>query len=95
MRALSETLGKTLPYDTPMQLHARIFEEWPHLGQLDEIAAAPALKAGKVGKLNKAAFKNPVRNFYMTNAICRASDTMRACAERLRSPEQPMLEAAE
>lgn len=94
VRALSEVLGKTLPYDTQAQLRSRIFTEWAHLEKIDLITPAKWGKFGKVGKPTKAAFVNPVRNFYMTNAICRASDTMKACSNSFLNQTE-ILEAAE
>ena len=38
-RALSETLGRKLPYDSLAQLRQAIFKAVPHLAGIDEIAA--------------------------------------------------------
>ncbi len=80
LRALSDVLGKKLPYDTPGQLRAALYEAHPHFARCDGVEAAsaeaiPALaKAG--GKLDKAAFVGAVGDFYMTNPIARASAVM-------------------
>ncbi|MCB1532418.1 MAG: NADH-quinone oxidoreductase subunit G [Alphaproteobacteria bacterium] len=95
IRALSAVLNKTLPYDTQAQLRSRIYEEWTHLENIDVVAQAQWKKFGKKGKTLKADFVNPVRNFYLTNAICRASDTMKACSESFVRQTQDVLEAAE
>ncbi len=95
LRALSEALGKTLPYDTPVQLRTRIVEEWPHLGEFDLIQPAKSVAVKGAGKVLKAAFKNPVKSFYLTNAICRASDTMSKCTDAFKGVDEKMLEAAE
>lgn len=82
LRALSAHVGQPLPYNTWGQLHERIIKEWNHLGDYDVITPA---KWGAFGnakrKVKKAAFENAVsRNtFYLTNAIARASDTMKKC----------------
>ncbi|HRC27253.1 MAG TPA: hypothetical protein PKX87_07475, partial [Alphaproteobacteria bacterium] len=52
----------------------------PHLGRLDEQGPSPWAAFGRKGPVADAAFAGPVRNFYMTNAICRASDTMAECS---------------
>ncbi|MEM7650989.1 MAG: molybdopterin-dependent oxidoreductase, partial [Pseudomonadota bacterium] len=94
LRGLSEVLGQKLPYDTQIQLRNRIFDEFKHFAVADEIAPAKWGKFGKKGKVAKDDFVNPILNYYMTNAICRASDTMRACTLELLETED-QLEAAE
>ena len=93
LRALSEHLGKKLPYDNLLQLRNRIAEEWPHLVDFDVIKPAKGGAFGKKGKVSKDLFIYPVKNFYLTNSICRASDTMRACSQDFQKAEY--LEAAE
>ncbi len=98
LRALSAELSgvfdATLPYDTAVQLRARIAEEFPHLGQIDTIMPAPWKVFGAKGPVDmKAVLCNPLSSYYLTNAICRASQTMRDCAESFETPK--LLEAAE
>ncbi len=93
LRALSERLGAKLSYDTFAQLRERIYGEWPHLGEFDVVHPTEWKSFGKKGKVSGVPFVSSVKNFYMTNAICRASDTMRACVEEFK--QQEYLEAAE
>jgi NADH-quinone oxidoreductase subunit G len=54
----------------------------PALGQeglADYGWSAPALPAGAKGKI----VDYPIKDFYLTNAICRASETMRRCSDEL------------
>jgi NADH-quinone oxidoreductase subunit G len=80
LRALSEVLDHRLPYDSLGQLRATLYEAYPHLARLDEIepadgaGIAAAAKTG--GKLNKQAFRSAITDFYLTNAIARASAVM-------------------
>ena len=60
----------------------------PHFADLDETPRAPWGKFGKAGKVNKAPFQNPIDDFYMTDAICRASETMAKCSAELIGPAQ-------
>jgi NADH-quinone oxidoreductase subunit G len=96
IRALSEALGKKLPYDSLAQLRQAMFRIVPHLMRIDQIEAGDAagLKrlASRVGALDKSAFKSPVADFYLTNPIARASAVMAECS-RLASGQ--MLNAAE
>src|SRR5262249_20357292 len=96
IRALSEVLGKKLPYDSLAQLRQAIFKAVPHLMRIDQIEPGKAddvkALAGKGGNLDKAAFKAAIEDFYMTNPIARASVVMAECS-RLASAR--MLPAAE
>jgi NADH-quinone oxidoreductase subunit G len=95
IRALSDVLGKKLPYDSQAALRAAIFKVAPHLARLDQIEAgniADLKTLGrKGGSLEKAPFKT-LEDFYLTNPIARASAVMAECS-RLASGQ--MLTAAE
>jgi NADH-quinone oxidoreductase subunit G len=96
MRALSDVLGKKLPYDSLAALRQAIFKAVPHLMRIDQIEAGNAadLKtlAGRSGAVEKGPFKASVVDFYLTNPIARASAVMAECS-RLASGH--MLTAAE
>jgi NADH-quinone oxidoreductase subunit G len=96
IRALSDVLGKRLPYDSLSALRQAIFKATPHLMRIDSIetghADAIETLAGKGGSVEKAPFKSPVEDFYLTNPIARASAVMAECS-RLASGQ--MLTAAE
>jgi NADH-quinone oxidoreductase subunit G len=96
IRALSDVLGKKLPYDSLAALRQVVFKAVPHLIRLDQIEAGNAadLKslAGKGGNIEKMPFKSSVEDFYLTNPIARASAVMAECS-RLASSQ--MLTAAE
>jgi len=95
-RALSETLGRKLPYDSLAQLRQAIFKAVPHLAGIDEIApgevASVKALAAIGGSLEKTPFRSPVEDFYLTNPIARASAVMAECS-RLASTQ--LLTAAE
>ncbi|MGN6144097.1 MAG: NADH-quinone oxidoreductase subunit NuoG [Mesorhizobium sp.] len=84
IRALSDVLGKKLPFDSLAQLRAKLYGEVPHLARIDRIEAGSAddvAKAAKLGgRLGKGAFVSPVRDFYLTNPIARASAVMAECS---------------
>jgi NADH-quinone oxidoreductase subunit G len=96
IRALSDTLGRKLPYDSLATLRAAIFKAVPHLMRVDQIEAGAAddikTLASKDGTVEKAPFKAAVEDFYLTNPIARASAVMAECS-RLASGQ--MLTAAE
>ncbi|MCA0401125.1 MAG: NADH-quinone oxidoreductase subunit NuoG [Proteobacteria bacterium] len=84
LRALSEALGKKLPYDNLGQLRAALYAEFPHFAALDTIAAGKAADiealAKLKGKTEKAPFANAVSAFHLTNPVARASKVMAECA---------------
>ena len=95
LRALSEVMGKTLPYDTLDQLRERLMGEHPTFGRIDYVPEPASFDVGALGKkgdLGDAAFNAPVEDPYMTNPILRASDVM---AELSAERVQPRLMAAE
>jgi NADH-quinone oxidoreductase subunit G len=80
IRALSSEVGQTLPYDTLAALRAAMYQAAPQLARLETVE--PAGREGvealakKASPLTKAAFAAPIRDFYLTNPIARASAVM-------------------
>ncbi len=83
VRALSDALGHTLPYDSADQLHARIAEANPVFATLGVLQPATWADFGKAGAVTAAPFVSPIDNYYMADPISRASETMLKCAETL------------
>ncbi|MCA0425225.1 MAG: molybdopterin-dependent oxidoreductase, partial [Proteobacteria bacterium] len=84
LRALSAVLGQTLPFDTLAGLRRKLYEAHPHFAAVDAITGGDATHvqalAGLGGKAGKAGFVSPVRDFYLTNPIARASGVMAECS---------------
>jgi NADH-quinone oxidoreductase subunit G len=81
LRAVSQLAGKTLPFDSFGQLRQQMVAEYPQLGAdglIDLPWAPPKLNAKAEGPINY-----PIKDFFLTNAICRNSPTMRVCSEEL------------
>ena len=81
LRALSDVLGKTLPYNNILELRAHMAKTTPALAEIDTLAPSSWRDYGTAGEMDNAPFESPIRNFYMTDPICRASETMAACTE--------------
>ena len=79
LRALSERLGKTLPYDTLHQVRARLVAVNKVFAAIDQQAPGAWGTFGKPGATTDAPLKSAVPNFYMTCPISRASKTMSDC----------------
>jgi NADH-quinone oxidoreductase subunit G len=92
-RAVSELLGAPLPFDTFGQLRAAMVADHPQLGTegLLKLKWAPPKLDAKVS--GPVAY--PIEDFYLTNAITRASPTMHTCSEEILHGKAETLEAAE
>ena len=94
LRALSDVLGARLPFDDFAGLRAAMIGEVPALG-VEGLThygwSVPSLPASPVGEI--AGY--PIKDFYLTNAICRASPTMQQCSREIVHGDVQMLEAAE
>jgi len=81
LRAVSELAGKTLPFDSFAQLRQQMVAEYPELGRdglIDLPWAPPKLDSKAEGPI-----RYPIADFFLTNAICRNSPTMRTCSDEL------------
>ena len=81
LRALSDALGHKLPFDSLAALRAALYRAFPRFAEIGE-APAPATFDAAVpgGTTDKAAFVPAVQDFYLTNAIARASAVMAECS---------------
>ncbi|MFV3127996.1 NADH-quinone oxidoreductase subunit NuoG [Niveispirillum sp. KHB5.9] len=86
LRALSAELGQALPYDTLAQLRQRLAALNPVFSTLDRLVPAAWGAFGGDGAVADAHFTSPVENFYMTDPISRASQTMAECTEAFLKP---------
>ncbi|MEM1103750.1 MAG: NADH-quinone oxidoreductase subunit NuoG [Pseudomonadota bacterium] len=86
LRALSGVMGAALPYDDLTALRGAMMEDAPALASFN---TAPAQAdsfdpdaIGAAGDLAGAPFEATIADFYLTNPIARASDTMAECSAR-------------
>ncbi|WP_075655570.1 NADH-quinone oxidoreductase subunit NuoG [Pseudochrobactrum sp. B5] len=84
LRALSDVLGAKLPFDSLAQLRAALYADYPHMAQIDAVAAGQvadiAALGAKAAPVKGVAFVSPVTDFYLTNPIARASAVMAECS---------------
>ncbi|MCA1366259.1 NADH-quinone oxidoreductase subunit G [Bradyrhizobium sp. BRP14] len=89
IRALSDVLGKKLPFDSLGELRAKLYAAYPHFADVDAITAAGsdeiAALAQKAGEMAKSVFASPIKDFYLTNPIARASAVMAECSALARN----------
>lgn len=81
LRALSGLLDQTLPYDNLGELRGNLITAFPHFARVDQVTPADWGDFGQAGELSDAAFALTIENFYMTDPISRASETMAQCTE--------------
>jgi len=97
-RALSDHLGKTLPYDNLAELREKMFEDCPVVAGIDNAPGASTAadfdvkSVGQAGKVAGSDLTSPISNFYFTNPIARASQTMAECSALNSDPAKAAAE---
>ncbi len=95
-RALSDVMGKTLPYDSADALRAALREEnavFAGLGYAPGESGAEALKSteAQTGSVDGSRpFGAVIGDYYLTNPIARASKTMAECSMQKQGLETPV-----
>jgi NADH-quinone oxidoreductase subunit G len=79
--------ARQLPYDDIDALRLKIIEDAPHFGVRDEAPQSPGADPaiwnaiGSSGTVDpKLPLESPIADFYFTNPIARASETMAECS---------------
>jgi NADH-quinone oxidoreductase subunit G len=99
LRALSDVLGVKLPYDDRAQLRAAMLKDAPHFAKIGvapvhaDTAADTWNNVGSAGVLDTAPVTGTFGDYYLTNPIARASETMAICSREFSAG--PNLMAAE
>jgi NADH-quinone oxidoreductase subunit G len=94
LRALADAIGVSVGFDSFAQLQGAMIAEVPALGEeaLADYGALP--KADSKAKAEGVISAYPVKDFYLTNPIARASAVMQQCSAELLHGDE-MKEAAE
>jgi NADH-quinone oxidoreductase subunit G len=81
LRALADALGVAVGFDSFEQLRAAMASAFPALGHegLADYGKLPKGKAGAKGVIEAY----PIKDFYLTNPVSRASETMQRCSAEL------------
>jgi NADH-quinone oxidoreductase subunit G len=89
LRALSDVLGVKLPYDDRAALLAALEQDVTHFATLNsapvhaDTSAATWQAVGDSDVLDSAPVACGIADYYLTNAIARASETMAKCSQEL------------
>ncbi|WP_347303738.1 NADH-quinone oxidoreductase subunit NuoG [Croceibacterium sp. TMG7-5b_MA50] len=93
LRALADALGVTVGFDSFDQLRAAMIADVPALG-VEGLVDYGALPAADSAERAGGAIAYPIKDFYLTNSIARASAVMQRCSAELLHGEE-LAEAAE
>jgi NADH-quinone oxidoreductase subunit G len=89
LRALSEVLEVKLPYDDRAALIAALEKDATHFAHLNDApvhadaSAATWGAVGEEGPLDHAPVTHSIADYYLTNPVARASETMAKCSQEL------------
>ena len=82
--SLAKAAGFDLGFVNMSELRAAMYKVAPHLAAIGQVAKADAAALAELsqgaGKLGKEPFVSPVKDFYFTNPIARASRIMAECS---------------
>ena len=81
LRALSDALGHPLAFDTLGELRRRMREAHPVFAETDRVRSSPWENFGEPGPVDPTGVAYPIADFYRTDPISRASETMAQCSE--------------
>ncbi len=91
LRALSDVLGVKLPYDNRAQLLAALEKDATHFADLGaapvhaDASASTRSGVGESGPLDPAPLSHAIADYYLTNPVARASETMAQCSREFVS----------
>jgi NADH-quinone oxidoreductase subunit G len=100
IRALSAEVGHTLPYDTLQALRVSMYKSAPLLAELDRVRESGAAGLAEIAKekisIGAGSLSSPIKDFYLTNPIARASAVMAEMSALKKAASQAQrLSAAE
>ncbi|MBT3907291.1 MAG: NADH-quinone oxidoreductase subunit G [Rhodospirillaceae bacterium] len=91
IRALSDCLKKSIKFNTLNEVRDRMVEVNSVFGgAIGEVSRAAWGDFGQAGSTDSAPFQSPVTNYYITDPISRASETMADCSREHSAPDQGM-----
>jgi NADH-quinone oxidoreductase subunit G len=74
-------MGRALPFDTLTELRRHMRESHPVLATPDVVTRAPWGDFGEGAPVEPGPFAYPIEDFYRTDPISRASQTMGQCSD--------------
>ena len=81
IRALSQVLEKPIPCNDLRGVRSMLVDANPSFMNIDIAVSATWKEFGTAGEVSDLPFASPISNFYMTDPISRASETMAKCTD--------------
>ena len=88
LRALSDVLDATLAFNNASELRSAMKKAVKHIDSIDEIAVAEWGSFGKDSTVEKGGFNPAIEDFYLTNAMARASSVLNEVSALKRSVDE-------
>ena len=79
IRAVSGAIGKSIGMDSLAEVRDSLYEAVPHFAMPDQVGEVKWAKFGGRARFKAQPVTSAIKNFYMTCAISRASETMAEC----------------
>lgn len=96
LRALSDVLGHKLPFDSLYALRKALYAAYPLFAEIDDIVPGSVDDVARLGQMQgemtRTGFASPIKDFYLTNPIARASAVMAECSALARNNFQAAAE---
>jgi NADH-quinone oxidoreductase subunit G len=89
LRALSALIGKTLPFDNLGELRALLAQTAPSFAAVGQVTQTAWGQFGAAGALLTAPYTYAISDYYRTDPISRASETMAKCSALFVHGRQP------
>jgi NADH-quinone oxidoreductase subunit G len=84
LRALSDRVGHRLPFDSLRALRQNLFSQFAVMTKLDQVPEADSSALARVaalgGRVTPSPWQPAIADFYLTNAIARASAVLAECS---------------
>ena len=93
LRALSEHLSQTLPFDSLEELRHKLFAECPALEQTDMIISHPYKQIDVAQAESSGIYHSIITEYYMTDAVVRASKVLRECQKSFYGVQEKLADA--
>lgn len=81
IRALSDAIQKPIPFNDLKSVRSKMVDTRPSFLGIDTVTPADWKEFGTAGDISSTPFASSIDNFYMTDPISRASETMAKCVE--------------
>ena len=87
---IASRFGKTIPCNDLQAVRSMLVSANSSFMNIDTVGTASWDSFGSEGKISDVPFTSPITNFYMTDPISRASETMAKCTDTFAGAQDRM-----